>query len=172
MWLPNGKKVKKSEYGKLLGELGFKNNDIVTVKKNRVDADTEPAGILTSDDGVMVPACRRIISDWYDKYSNDKGVMTPESATRFILGATNESVPAEDGRIKGLFDAHDSNKDGVLERAEFIKFYTDAAHGRPERVWENLKNHYIRGDLLYYSEIYEPLLFAQEHMPRYTLSHN
>jgi hypothetical protein len=42
--------------------------------------------------------------------------MTPESATRFILGATNEAISATDDRIKGLFAAHDSDKDGVLQK--------------------------------------------------------
>jgi hypothetical protein len=38
--------------------------------------------------------------------------MTPESTTRFILGATNEPVSSEDKRIKELFAAYDSNNDG------------------------------------------------------------
>lgn len=45
----------------------------------------------------------KIFSDWYDLYSNDEGVMTPESATRFILGAINEVVSKEDQRVRHLF---------------------------------------------------------------------
>jgi len=37
--------------------------------------------------------------------------MTPESTTRFILGATNELVSKNDSRIKNLFDTYDANKD-------------------------------------------------------------
>lgn len=43
--------------------------------------------------------------------------MTPESAKKFILGATNELIPGDglsDNRIKGLFDNYDSDKDGKL----------------------------------------------------------
>ena len=98
--------------------------------------------------------------------------MTPESATRFILGATNEAISSTDDRIKGLFAAHDSDKDGVLQREEFVKFYTDAAVSRPERVWENIKNHFIRGDLLPYREIHEESCFSKSQMPRHSLSHN
>lgn len=56
--------------------------------------------------------------------------MTPQSATRFILGATNEVVVAEDKRIKDLFDAWDKNKDGVIERHEFLQFYEEASQGK------------------------------------------
>jgi hypothetical protein len=43
---------------------------------------------------------------------------------------------------------------------------------RPERVWENIKNHFIRGDLLPYREIFEEPCFAKSQMPRHSLSHN
>lgn len=80
--------------------------------------------------------------------------MTPESTTRFILGATNELVQKDDGRISGLFNGYDGDKDGVIERHEFLKFYEEAAKEKPERVFDNLKNHFIRGDLSKSSEVY------------------
>lgn len=98
--------------------------------------------------------------------------MTPQSTTRFILGATNELIQPDDGRIKGLFAGYDTNKDDILVREEFLKFYTDAARDKPDRVFDNLKNHFIRGDLLKLSQVYEDQSFAKNEMPRYTLSHN
>jgi len=106
-----------------------------------------------------------LFSEWYDKYSNADGVMTPESAKKFILGATNELIPGDgysDNRIKGLFDNYDSNKDGKLERHEFIRFYEVATNERADRVYDNIKNHFIRNDLLKYSEIYEDEQFTTE----------
>jgi hypothetical protein len=40
--------------------------------------------------------------------------MTKHSATRFIFGATHEIIDSTDGRIVGLFDKYDSNRDGIL----------------------------------------------------------
>lgn len=70
--------------------------------------------------------------------------MTPESTTLFIKGATNEAVSPDDGRITGLFKSYDSNKDGKIERHEFLTFYADAARDKVDRVYDNLKNHFIR----------------------------
>ncbi len=108
-----------------------------------------------TENGKLVEKAYNIFNEWYDLYSNADGVMTPESATRFILGATNEPVSAEDKRIKDLFAGYDSNNDGVMERHEFLKFYETASRDRAERVFDNLKNHYIRGDLSKLSDLYE-----------------
>jgi hypothetical protein len=64
------------------------------------------------------------------------------------------------------------NKDGKIEREEFLSFYTEAARDKVERVYDNLKNHFIRQDLVKLSEVTEAQSFQKEEMPRYTLSHN
>lgn len=40
--------------------------------------------------------------------------MTPQTATYFIKGATNEEVAPNENRITGLFSAYDSDKDDKL----------------------------------------------------------
>lgn len=172
MWFAGGKKVRDTDYGKTLGELGIKNQDIITVKKNSVDADTEPNCTLVDQEGKLCERAANLFSEWYDKYSSKEGAMTLASTTRFILGATNESISAEDGRIKSLFDGYDQDKDGVLQRHEFIEFYRVAARDKADRVFDNIKNHFIRGDLTKFSEISEELLFTADQMPRHTLSHH
>ena len=122
--------------------------------KNDVDEDIPNVNLFDPATDKFVSAAEQIFSEWYDKYSNSEGKMTPESATRFILGATNELIQKEDGRIIGLFNAYDSDKDGVIERHEFLKFYEDAAREKPDRVFENMKSHFIRGDLLKCSDVY------------------
>lgn len=57
-----------------------------------------------------------------------------------------------------------------MQREEFIQFYTNASLSKQERVFENVKNHFIRGDLLRFNEVYEDPLFPKEQMPRFTLS--
>lgn len=87
--------------------------------------------------------------------------MTPDTTTLFIRGATNELVQPEDSRIQGLFKSFDSNKDGKIEREEFLVFYAEAARDKVERVYDNLKNHFIRQDLVKLSEVKEALSFAK-----------
>ena len=125
-----------------------------------------------NENGEFTERAYNIFSEWYDLYSNEEGKMTPESATRFILGATNEVVGPEDGRIKGLFDLHDSNKDGVIEREEFLTFYLNATKDKISRVHDNLANHFIRKDFIKMSDLHEDAQFSKQQMPRYTLSHN
>lgn len=148
--------IDEADYGKTLGELGLKNYDVVSINKlNFEDAVVQPQNLIDPATNKFVDRAYQIFSEWYDLYSDEDGVMTPESTTRFILGATNEMISPEDSRIKGLFDGYDSNKDGRLEREEFIKFYEDASKSKAERVYENMANHFIRKDLVKLSELYE-----------------
>ena len=98
--------------------------------------------------------------------------MTPESAVRFIYGATNERCGPDDSRITGLFKAYCKADLSckTLEREEFLNFYYSAAKDKPERVHDNLRNHNIRTDLKKLSEIVEETAFAKEEMPRFTMA--
>lgn len=127
--LQSGKKISETDYGKTLGELGFKNSQIVTVTKLEIE-DIPNVNLIDPETKKLVKKAYDIFNEWYDRYSDPNGQMTPQSATRFILGATNEVVVAEDKRIKDLFDAWDKNKDGVIERHEFLQFYEEASQGK------------------------------------------
>lgn len=48
--------------------------------------------------------------------------MRLEEICNFIQGATKESCKKEDSRV-AFIASFDSNKDGKLERADFIEFY-------------------------------------------------
>lgn len=76
--------------------------------------------------------------------------MSPHDCGKFIkaVTGTKDEVTGEDHRIKGLFESHDKNKDGFLEREEFVGFYVECTL-KPEKkrvVWENLKQMGIRND--------------------------
>lgn len=115
MKLKSGEVISEVDHGKTLGELGFKNYDIVTVTKLYFDESGVVAyQPIDETTGHFTEKAYKIFSEWYDLYSTEAGVMTPESATGFILGATHEVVGPEDGRIKGLFDAYDADKDGII----------------------------------------------------------
>lgn len=78
------------------------------MKKNNFEDDNiQTANLIDPATNNLVAKAYDLLSEWYDWYSDKTGVMTPQSTTRFILGATGEPVTAEDGRIKGLFSSHD-----------------------------------------------------------------
>lgn len=88
--------------------------------------------------------------------------MTPLTATYFIKGATNEEVAPSEHRIASLFNKYDSDKDEKITRAEFLKFYFDAASGTPDRVYENLKSLLVRAELVRMPDIVEDFLFPKD----------
>ena len=75
----------------VLEQLGLKNGDIVTVRKVSIQEDVPVVPICDPVKRWLTPKAEEIFSEWFDKYSDPKiGKMTPESATKFILGATHE----------------------------------------------------------------------------------
>ena len=105
-------------------------------------------------------------------YSDDTGGMVKAGATLFIKACTGEQPLPNDERVKGLFDKYDSNKDGRIEREEFLGFYELSAKSKPDTVRENLRAHNVRNDLKKLSEIEEESTFTTEDMPRFKISKN
>ena len=151
----DGSLIKDTDYGKTLREISFKNYEVVTVKKLDFEDEVVPAHVIDPQTNELTERAAVIFNEWFDAYSNNEGYMTPETTTLFIQGATNEVVQPEDNRIQGLFKSYDADKDGKIEREEFLSFYTDAARDKVERVYDNLKNHFIRQDLVKLSEVTE-----------------
>ena len=127
--LQNGQEIKDTDYGKTLKSLGLKNQQVVTLTQTNYEA------TKTSDTCVLIdPATNKLtkkaynlFNSWYNKYSDETGVITPESAVRFIKGVTGDDVSSSDDRITKLFHAYDADKDGILKREEFISFYENAS---------------------------------------------
>ena len=105
-------------------------------------------------------------------YSNEDGVMVPETCALFIKGCTGDYPPLNDDRITGLFEKFDSNKDGKIEEKDFMHFYELSCRDKPDTVRENLKQHNIRNDLKKLSEITEETAFSTQDMPRFKIAEN
>ena len=151
----DGSLIKDTDYGKTLREISLKNYDIVSVKKLDFEDEVVSANVIDPLTNELTERSALIFNEWFDAYSNNEGYMTPETTTLFIQGATNEVVQPEDNRIQGLFKSYDFNKDGKIEREEFLNFYADAARDKVDRVYDNLKNHFIRQDLVKLSDVVE-----------------
>lgn len=124
------------------------------------------------ENGELSERAAAIFNEWFDMYKSEEGVMTPESAIGFIKGSTNETVHAEESRIKGLFAAYDTDKDGKLQREDFLRFYHTASRDKPDRVYDNIKNHLYRVDLIKMADVQDEAAFDKKDMPRYTLAAN
>jgi len=170
----NKRRINANDYGKTLAEMGFKNHDVVVVKKNDV-LDISAAYPLTNEDNTQLSdRAFKIFNTWFDMFSEqpDRVYMTPLTATYFIMGATNEEVAPTEHRIVSLFTKYDDDKDGKLTRDDFLKFYFEASRDNSKNVYENLKSMLVRAELIRMPEIVEPFLFPKDQMPRFTLSSN
>lgn len=134
--------------GKVIEQLGIKSGDVLTLTRIEIHEDVQQAALVDPNTGYLTEKAKAIFDEWFDMYSTEEGVMTPESTTAFIRGSTNEPVGADDSRIAGLFKAYDANKDGRLEREDFVRFYFEASRDKPDRVFDNIRNHLIRADLV------------------------
>lgn len=148
-----------SKNGHVIAQVGIKSGDIITVRRITVEEEIEQVKLIDPETQQLVKLAADIIDEWFDMYSSEEGVMTPESTVGFIKGSTGESVPADDSRIKGLFAEYDKDKDGKLQREEFIRFYTVASHGKPERVFDNIRMHLIRADLRKMADVEDEAAF-------------
>ena len=96
----------------------------------------------------IVPEAKAIFETWFERFSNEEGVMTPETCVNFIRDSTNDvTVSMTDNRIVALFNNYDQDIDGKLTKEEFLTFYKDRAMSKPELVWSNLNSHGIGNDL-------------------------
>ena len=114
---------------------------------------------LVGSDNNFTDKAKAIFNEWFDMYSDESGQMTKATCTLFIKGCTGELPFENDDRILGIFANHDSNKDGKIEREEFMLFYLQASRTKADTVRENLRAHNIRNDLKKLSEISEESSF-------------
>ena len=115
-----------------------------------------------------------IFNSWFDDFSNEEGVITPESATLFIHAVTNEFVTPIDNRISMMFKAEDKNQDGKIEREDFLNFYLHASQdpNKINAIYQNVQHNFVRNDLQMLKDLYTDCLFLRNEMPRFTLSEN
>lgn len=131
-----------------------------------------PVAPLVGTDGKLTEKASKIFNEWFDMYSDDNDRMTPEYCALFIKGCTGEHPVLTDDRIVNMFTAYDSNKDGVIERHEFLTFYETASRNKGDTVRENMRHHNIRADLKKLSEVKEVESFEAHDMPRLKISQN
>jgi hypothetical protein len=133
-----------------------------------------PQSELTNS-GNILPEVVSIFNEWFDKFSvNNK--MTKELCAKFVSQVTNtkDEIKEDDHRINSLFMLHDKNRDDLLEREEFVAFYTDCATtpSKKKVTWENLRNMGIRNDLKKFEDPYQTYNEDKTILPRYELAYN
>ena len=172
--LPNKSTLLNNMHGMTLYQLGIKNNDILTAEKNSIVENITEAPLVDPAKRELVPRLREILTEWYDMYKNQEtGLMDDRAIAKFIHGATKSPCQKDDNNVKSILAAHDGDKDGSINLVEFLNFYYAAAAGTGlKTVQSNLKNHNVRLDLKKLSEVEEEVDFAENEMPRHTMSAN
>ncbi len=144
------------------------------MSKNTVENQIKQVDLVINGD--INPTAMKIFNDWFDEFSTDNQ-MSREDCARFVRSVTgqkDEGINVEDTRIKNLFEAYDRNRDGFLEREEFVGFYKECSMKPDKRraVIDNLKSMGIRNDLKRMDEPYENHNLNKKVLPRYNLSNN
>ena len=140
--------IENTDNGKTVIDINLQENDTIKVQRNTLDSLIPQVELLINNE--VVPECIKVFNDWYDFYSTE-GKMCREDCARFVKAVTGsrDDISIEDPRIKGLFDTYDKNKDGILDREDFVGFYRECALKQDKKriVWDNMKTMGVRNDL-------------------------
>lgn len=149
-----------------LRELGIGQGDSMQVTKRGYEYSVRESLIFENKE--INPKAVRIFEAIFTRFSTD-GLMSKEQCRDFTCQCVGFSS-YNDERINGIYREYDGNKDGFLERKEFVDFYIKASQDKPSTVWDNLRNLGVSSDLTFPEEMSLPCGFTQ--LPRETLANN
>ena len=102
----NGKAIKEVENGKTLAQLNFTPYEQLTALKINIEEEV-PHAPLVDAQGKLTEKTRKIFNEWFDMYSNENDMMTPETCALFIKGCTGDQPALSDDRIVTMFKTYD-----------------------------------------------------------------
>ena len=142
----NEHEIQPSDHGKTVRGLGIQNGDILNCCLNGLESKIPQKELVK--DGEIVPELIQIVKDWFLRFSTNEK-MSREECGKFIRDVTGNRDPieADDMRVTNLFNKYDEDRDGFLDEAGLLKFYSESTLSRPGIVRDNLKNMNIRNDL-------------------------
>ena len=140
--------IENTDHGKTVIDIKLQEYDTIKVQRNTLDTLIPQVDLVLNNE--VVPECIKVFNDWYDNFSTE-GKMAREDCARFVKNVTGsrDDISIDDPRIKGLFETYDKNRDGILDREDFVGFYRECA-SKPDKkrvVWDNMKTMGIRNDL-------------------------
>jgi len=159
--------IKDIDNGKTLSELNFKSNETLTANKQNLG--NIPKAPLINPDKSLTPEAIGIFGEWFDAFSHED-LMTPEDCVEFIRSCTDDKCKTSDSRVKNLFQNHDHDNDGKVDKSGFVEFYRLACVKKEEVVRSNILAHNYRNDLKKISDMCEENS-DKTILPRYILSH-
>lgn len=148
----------------------------------------------------LVREVEEIFGTWFDRFSlpaehfnpedypvnSEERYMTKQTCVEFLthtVAELNSYVGQrqnfeENKSINELFSTYDTDQDGRLTKADFLRFYTDKSNSAPDKVWQNLIQHEIGRDLFpcpkkeltYENDV--NVVRDQTELPRYLISSN
>ncbi|KAM3147422.1 hypothetical protein pb186bvf_000229 [Paramecium bursaria] len=159
--------IPDTDNGKTVLQVGIKKSENLIITKN--PQQLIPQVQLIDQDDKLHPRFIQIVSDWFDQYSTD-GRMNPDQAAKFTSKAVGGDIcSSKDSRIAELFANHDKDKDGLLEKDEFIEFYQQSSKNFLSAVWKNIHSFNYRNDL---KSIEQEVELNEQELPRAILANH
>jgi hypothetical protein len=159
--------IKDIDNGKTLAELNFKPNEQLIANKQNLG--NIPKAPLLNKDKSLTQEAKDIFGEWFDDFSHD-GLMTPEDCVEFIRSCTDDKCKTSDNRVRNLFQNHDHDNDGKVDKDGFVEFYRLACVKKEDVVRSNILAHNYRNDLRKISDMCDENT-DKTLLPRYMLSH-
>ena len=159
--------IKDIDNGKTLSELNFKSNEVLVANKQNLG--NIPKAPLLNKDKSLTKEATDIFGEWFDEFSHE-GLMTPDDCVEFIRSCTDDKCKTTDNRVRNLFNNHDYDNDGKVDKAGFVEFYRLACVKKEEVVRSNILAHNYRNDLKKISDTCEENT-DKTVLPRFILSH-
>ena len=163
--------IKINDNGKTLYTMNFPSYIEMTLTPNGLEK-TIPCKEICVDHEPTEEVVK-VFNQWFDMFSINNQ-MNLEKCAAMVKAVTNSraDVSVDDSRVVELFNQRDHNRDGLIEREDFVSFYTEATVSKPKLVYENLRAMNVRNDLKMMKDPYYDENANKEVMPRYTLGHN
>lgn len=90
----------------------IQNGEIVIASKRSVQ--NLPKANLVTAGNELTPAAREIFLEWFEKYQDKPGLLTPVGLANFTKNCTEDQCSPNDKRILAVFEQYDIDKDGGL----------------------------------------------------------
>ena len=123
--------------------------------------------------GHINPKYKKMIEEWFYKFSNGNEILEKENIIKFISYITgNKNVDEKnEDYIKFMLICDKDNKDFILED-EFTNYYIDLAKSEPKIVRNHIKKMKYRDDFKKSEDISEVEIIDKYTLPRYILGND
>ena len=131
-----GREVTEKDHGKILEELKFVDNDIVTITKRSEEVITK-ASLLEGNK--LSKKAVAVFTEIFEHFGQNEKI-TRDEYTTFTMACLNTSmILPNDPRIEEVFRTFNAEERGYLTLKEFLTFYEESSKFKEDTVRNNLR---------------------------------